>query len=149
MEMNTRIQVEHPVTEQITGLDLIREQIRTAAGEAIDLEQNQITPRGHAIECRINAEDPSHNFRPSPGRITSLNIPGGIGVRVDTHVYAGYEIPPYYDSLIAKLIVHGETRDMAIRRLKRTLDEFIIEGVATTIPFHKKVIRDPAFMSGH
>jgi acetyl-CoA carboxylase biotin carboxylase subunit len=149
MEMNTRIQVEHPITEQITGIDLIVEQIRTAAGEELRTGQNQVVPRGHAIECRINAEDPNHNFRPCPGRITSLNLPGGLGVRVDTHVYAGYEIPPYYDSLIAKLIVHAETRAQAVRRLQRALDEFIIEGIANSIPYHIQVVNDPAFVSGN
>jgi acetyl-CoA carboxylase, biotin carboxylase subunit len=149
MEMNTRIQVEHPITEQITGIDLIVEQIRTAAGEELRTAQHQVVPRGHAIECRINAEDPNHNFRPCPGRITSLNLPGGLGVRVDTHVYAGYVIPPYYDSLIAKLIVHAETRAQAVRRLQRALDEFIIEGIANSIPYHIQVVNDPAFVSGN
>ncbi|MBC8478494.1 acetyl-CoA carboxylase biotin carboxylase subunit, partial [bacterium] len=148
MEMNTRIQVEHPITEQITGIDLIMEQIRTAAGVVLKTGQNQVVPRGHAIECRINAEDPQHNFRPCPGKITSLNLPGGLGVRVDTHVYAGYEIPMFYDSLIAKLIVHAETREQAVKRLQRSLDEFIIEGIANTIPYHVQVVRDPAFVNG-
>ncbi len=149
MEMNTRIQVEHPITEQITGIDLIMEQIRTASGGELKTRQNQVVPRGHAIECRINAEDPRHNFRPSPGRITSLNLPGGLGVRVDTHVYAGYEIPTFYDSLIAKLIVHAETRKQAVKRLQRALDEFIIEGVANTIDYHRQVVQVDAFVEGN
>ncbi|MBI4546447.1 MAG: acetyl-CoA carboxylase biotin carboxylase subunit [Ignavibacteriae bacterium] len=146
MEMNTRIQVEHPVTEQVTGLDLIKLQMRVAAGER--LRKKNFTPRGHAIECRINAEDPDHDFRPSPGEITSFHLPGGYGVRVDTHCYAGYHIPPYYDSLIAKLVVSASTRDEAILKMASALEEFTVEGIHTTIPFHRKVMQNGAFASG-
>lgn len=148
MEMNTRIQVEHPVTETVLGIDLIKEQIRVAAGEKLSLQDKQLKLRGHSIECRINAEDPAHGFRPSPGKITTFHVPGGPGVRVDTHAYALYVIPPYYDSLIAKLIVHGKNRAEAIDRAKRALDEFIVEGIKTTIPFHQKVMQNEAFCSG-
>jgi len=146
MEMNTRIQVEHPVTEEVIGYDLIKEQIRIAAGE--QLIQQEMKPSGHAIECRINAEDPYQDFRPSPGKITSFHLPGGLGVRVDTHAYAGYEIPPFYDSLIAKLIVHGRDRQEAISRMLHALEEFVIEGVKTTIPFHQQVLESEKFRSG-
>ncbi len=146
MEMNTRIQVEHPVTEEVMGYDLIKEQICVAAGERLIPQQMQ--PSGHAIECRINAEDPYHDFRSSPGKITSFHIPGGYGVRVDTHAYAGYVIPPYYDSLIAKLIVHGRDRQEAINRMLHALEEFIIEGIHTTIPFHQQVLESEEFRSG-
>jgi acetyl-CoA carboxylase biotin carboxylase subunit len=147
MEMNTRIQVEHPITEQIIGnYDLIHEQIKVAAGVPI-IGKNYL-PKMHAIECRINAEDPYNDFRPSPGIIKTLHVPGGHGVRVDSHVYAGYTIPPYYDSMIAKLIVTGETRNDAICKMKRALDEFTIEGVKTTIPFHLKLMDHPDFVSG-
>ncbi len=147
MEMNTRIQVEHPVTEATAQVDLVKEQIRMAAGEPLALTG---APEllGHAIECRINAEDPAHDFRPSPGTITAFHAPGGPGVRMDTHVYAGYAVPPYYDSLLAKLIVHGSTREEALGRAYHSLDEFIIEGVHTTIPFLKQVIRHPDFAAG-
>ena len=148
MEMNTRIQVEHPVTEMVTGVDLVKEQLRVALGETL-MKQSDITFSGHAIECRINAEDSTRSFMPSPGRITALNIPGGPGVRVDTHVYQGYSIPPYYDSLIAKLIAHGRNREEAIARMRRALDEFIVEGVKTTIPFHKTVLETEAFVTGN
>ena len=148
MEMNTRIQVEHPVTEVVTGLDLIAEQIRIAQGEKLRINQNQVQLRGHAIECRINAEDPEHNFRPHPGRISAYLPPGGPGVRVDSHVYTDYEIPPYYDSLIGKLIVWGENRDIAIKRMKRALRECAITGVPTTIGFHQKILDTPAFLKG-
>ena len=148
MEMNTRIQVEHPVTEAVTGRDLVAEQIRTCAGEKLRWKQKDIQVRGHSIEFRINAEDPAHNFRPSPGKITDLNIPGGLGVRVDTHIYAGYSIPPFYDSLIAKLIVHGEDRAEAIARGRRVLQEFVVEGIATTIPFHLRILDTEEFQSG-
>jgi acetyl-CoA carboxylase biotin carboxylase subunit len=149
MEMNTRIQVEHPVTESITGTDLIKEQIRVAAGETICFtERAPLSPNGHAIEFRINAEDPDNNFWPSPGTITSLSLPGGPGVRVDTHVYPGYAVPPTYDSLIAKLIVWGATREEAIARGKRALEEFKVEGIKTTIPFHKKVLAEQDFING-
>lgn len=148
MEMNTRIQVEHPVTEMVYNVDLIKEQILVATGEKLRLKQTALKPLGHSIECRINAEDPANNFIPSPGEITSFYQPGGPGTRVDTHIYATYKIPPYYDSLIAKLIVHGKDRKEAIARLARALDEFVIEGIKTTIPFHKYVIRTKEFISG-
>ncbi len=146
MEMNTRIQVEHPVTEMVTGVDLIREQIAVAYGQKI--RTRKVRPEGHSIECRINAENPDKNFAPSPGRITSFHTPGGLGVRVDTHAYANYMIPPYYDSMIAKLIVHADSRDEAIARMLRSLDEFIIEGIHTTIPFHEKVMQHEKFIEG-
>ena len=149
MEMNTRIQVEHPVTEIVYGVDLIKEQIRIAAGEPLKIDQKEMYPRGHAIECRINAEDPTNNFMPAPGEITNLHLPGGPGIRVDTHIYNSYKVPPFYDSLIAKLIVSARNRVDAIRRLNRALDEFVIEGIKTTIPFHKFVIHTPEFMSGN
>jgi acetyl-CoA carboxylase biotin carboxylase subunit len=148
MEMNTRIQVEHPVTEMITGLDLIAEQIRIAQGDKLRVNQEQIVLRGHAIECRINAEDPDRNFRPHPGRINGYLPPGGPGVRMDSHVYTDYEIPAYYDSLIGKLIVWGENREMAIKRMKRALLECAITGVPTTIAFHQKILDNAAFLSG-
>ncbi len=146
MEMNTRIQVEHPVTEEVTDCDLIEQQIRVAMGEA--LPQGEVTLAGHAIECRINAEDPFRNFSPSPGRIATFHPPGGHGVRVDTHAYAGYVIPPHYDSMIAKLIVRARTRELAIFKMLRALDEFVIEGVKTTIPFHKQLLRHADFRAG-
>jgi acetyl-CoA carboxylase biotin carboxylase subunit len=148
MEMNTRIQVEHPVSEELADVDLIKEQIRVAAGEPIGYTQEDIQLIGHVIECRINAEDPEREFRPAPGTITSFHTPGGHGVRVDTHAYAGYVIPPHYDSMIAKLIVRGRTRAEAIRKMQRSLEEFVIEGIATTIPFHRRVLDDPDFVSG-
>ena len=146
MEMNTRIQVEHPVTEEITFTDLVREQILVAAGEKISTKPLKI--RGHAIECRINAEDPEHNFRPTAGTITTFNIPGGRSIRVDTHAYSGYKIPPHYDSMIAKLIVSAPNRREAINRMRRALEEFVIEGVKTTIPYHLQLMTDPGFVSG-
>ena len=146
MEMNTRIQVEHPVTESVYGVDLIRQQILVAAGHAIEAEPGK--PFGHSIEFRINAEDPEHGFRPSPGVIQSLHFPGGFGVRIDSHIYQSYTIPPYYDSLIAKLIVWGRDRDQAIARGRRALEEFTVEGIKTTIPFHLKVLEDDRFLSG-
>ncbi|MBI4779876.1 MAG: acetyl-CoA carboxylase biotin carboxylase subunit [Oscillatoriophycideae cyanobacterium NC_groundwater_1537_Pr4_S-0.65um_50_18] len=148
MEMNTRIQVEHPVTEMITGLDLIAEQIRIAQGERLSLTQDQVQIRGHAIECRINAEDPEFNFRPHPGRINGYLPPGGPGVRMDSHVYTDYEIPPYYDSLIGKLIVWGVDRTAAIQRMRRALREFAITGLPTTIAFHQKILENPDFIEG-
>ncbi|HGE71465.1 TPA: acetyl-CoA carboxylase biotin carboxylase subunit [Candidatus Poribacteria bacterium] len=148
MEMNTRIQVEHTITEEVTGLDLLKEQIRLSAGERLTLRQNDIQLNGHAIECRINAEDPDKKFMPSPGMIDDFHAPGGIGVRLDTHIYRGYKIPPFYDSLIAKLITHGKNRDEAISRMKRALDEIIISGIKTTIPFHKKILEDERFLRG-
>ena len=147
MEMNTRIQVEHPVTEFVYNVDLIRQQILVAAGENIETLPGK--PRGHSIEFRINAEDPQNNFRPSPGKIESLHFPGGFGVRVDSHIYQSYSIPPYYDSLLAKLIVWGTDRQHAIARGRRALEEFTIEGVKTTIPFHLKVLEDSRFLSGN
>src|SRR5690606_32596537 len=147
MEMNTRIQVEHTVTEEVIDHDLIKEQIKVAMGEKIS--GKNLIPVMHAIECRINAEDPYNNFRPSPGKITGFHSPKGQGVRVDTHVYAGYVIPPYYDSMIAKLICKAQTRDECIRKMKRALDEFIVEGVNTTIPFHMQLMENEAFVSGH
>ncbi|RNC85439.1 MAG: acetyl-CoA carboxylase biotin carboxylase subunit [Balneola sp.] len=146
MEMNTRIQVEHPVTEEITGYDLIEEQIRVALGESI--ADYKVELEGHSIECRINAEDPAHGFRPSAGEITVFHPPGGHGVRLDTHAYSGYRIPPFYDSMIAKLIVTAPTRELAIKKMKRALEEFIIEGVKTTIPYHIQLMDDPNFNSG-
>ena len=146
MEMNTRIQVEHPVSEQITGHDLIKLQLQVAAGER--LPRKKITLRGHCIECRINAEDPAEGFRPSPGTITDFHMPGGFGVRVDTHGYTGYAIPPHYDSLIAKLVVFAQTREGAVSKMASALDEFVIEGVKTTIPFHRQVMQNEKFKSG-
>lgn len=146
MEMNTRIQVEHPVTEEVVDYDLIREQIKVAAG--IEISGKNYFPQLHAIECRINAEDPFNDFRPSPGLITNFHSPGGHGIRIDTHVYANYTIPPFYDSMIAKLITVAQTREEAIEKMKRALDEFVIEGVHTTIPFHKKLMCEEAFIKG-
>ena len=148
LEMNTRIQVEHPVTEMVTGLDLVKWQIRIAAGESLPVSQEDVTFNGHAIECRINAEDPEHNFRPSPGTITSFHMPGGPGIRVDSHVYTGYTVPSHYDSLLAKLIGFGDTRDEAIARVVRALEEFVIEGIPTTIPFHLHAIQHEDFRAG-
>jgi acetyl-CoA carboxylase biotin carboxylase subunit len=147
MEINTRLQVEHPVTEYVTGIDIVKEQIRIAAGLLLEIKQPQVKFFGHAIECRINAEDPER-FIPCPGKITSLALPGGPGVRVDTAAYNGCVIPSHYDSLVAKLIVHGRNREEAIARMKRALDEFIVEGIKTTIPFHKRVLNDPDFIRG-
>jgi acetyl-CoA carboxylase biotin carboxylase subunit len=146
MEMNTRIQVEHTITEEVISYDLIKEQIKIAAGHSIS--GKDYFPKLHAIQCRINAEDPFNNFRPSPGKITEYHKPGGHGVRIDTHAYAGYVIPPYYDSMISKLIVVAQTRQEAITKMKRALDEYIIEGVKTTIPFHQQLMRDPKFVEG-
>ncbi|GAF78878.1 unnamed protein product, partial [marine sediment metagenome] len=148
MEMNTRIQVEHPVTEMVYGTDLLKTQLGVHAGIPIPDWVRKASLRGHAIECRINAEDPRHDFRPSPGLITSFHAPGGMGVRVDTAAYAGYQVQPYYDSMIAKLIVHGTTRDSAINRMQQALEEFVIEGIPTTIPFHRQVLADPNFRRG-
>jgi len=146
MEMNTRIQVEHPITEQVIDYDLIREQILVAAG--VPISGKNYLPQLHSIECRINAEDPYNDFRPSPGKITVLHAPGGHGVRLDTHVYAGYTIPPNYDSMIAKLITTAQTREEAINKMKRALDEFVIEGIKTTIPFHRQLMDDPRYVAG-
>ncbi|MBX3243946.1 MAG: acetyl-CoA carboxylase biotin carboxylase subunit [Acidobacteria bacterium] len=147
MEMNTRIQVEHPVTEMVTLADIVRNQIRIASGEDLQYEQSDVQMVGHSIECRINAEDPE-KFTPSPGRITAFNTPGGPGVRVDTAVYPGYVVPPYYDSMIAKLIVHARTRELAIARMQRALDMMVVEGIKTTIPLHKKIMADEKFRKG-
>ncbi|MGE0554916.1 MAG: acetyl-CoA carboxylase biotin carboxylase subunit [Gemmatimonadales bacterium] len=149
MEMNTRIQVEHPVTEMVTGFDLVKEQIRVAAGEPLSFPKDTCGLRGHAIECRVNAEDPYRNFQPCPGQITAYHPPGGPGVRVDTHIYAGYTVPPHYDSLLAKVIVHGRDRAEALARMGQALDSFILEGVTTTIPLLASVIRHPAFVAGN
>lgn len=148
METNTRVQVEHPVTEMVTGIDLIKEQIQIAEKKRLSFPGKEIRLRGHAIECRINAEDPDNGFMPSPGKITAFHVPGGYGVRVDTHVYQEYKIPPNYDSMIAKLIVHGRNREEAIAKMQRALDEFVIEGIKTTIPFHKKVLLNSQFKKG-
>ena len=146
MEMNTRIQVEHPITEQVIDYDLIKEQIKVAAG--IKVSGNHYYPKLHSIECRINAEDPQNDFRPSPGKITNLHLPGGHGVRVDTHVYSGYTISPNYDSMIAKIITTDRERNEAINKMRRALDEFVIEGIKTTIPFHRKLMDDPNYIKG-
>jgi acetyl-CoA carboxylase biotin carboxylase subunit len=148
IEMNTRVQVEHPVTEEVTGIDIVKEQIRIAAGEELGYDQKDIQFTRCAIECRINAEDPFNDFRPSPGKIEFMHVPGGHGVRVDKHAYSGYEIPPHYDSLLAKLIAYGNTRREAIDRMSRALDEFMIRGVHTTIPLHKVILKDPNFRRG-
>jgi acetyl-CoA carboxylase biotin carboxylase subunit len=147
MEMNTRIQVEHPVTEMVTLADIARDQIRIAAGQTLGYSQDEVVITGHSIECRINAEDPV-TFTPCPGTITACNLPGGPGVRVDTHIYPGYVVPPYYDSLVAKLIVHARTRDLAIARMRRALEAMVIEGIKTTIPLHLRIMDDPKFQSG-
>lgn len=149
MEMNTRIQVEHPITEERTGIDIVKAQIKIAAGETLKLKQKNIEFRGHSIECRINAENPSKNFMPCPGTITGLNLPGGNGVRVDTAIYEGYTIPPSYDSMIAKIITHGDTRNEAISKMKRALEEIVIEGVDTNIDFLFKIIKNPNFIRGN
>ena len=149
MEMNTRIQVEHPVTEMVTGIDLVKEQIKVAIGQELSFKQEDIEFKGHAIECRINAEDTENDFRPSPGKISALYVPGGVGVRVDTHAYAGYQISPFYDSMIAKLIVHGDTREDAIAIMRRALGEFLVEPIKTTVDFHKKILSDGDFQKGN
>ncbi len=148
MEMNTRIQVEHPVTEMVTGVDLIKEQIRIAAGEKLKIKQDDVKIKGAAIECRINAEDPRNNFIPCPGKIAELNLPGGPGVRIDTHIYPGFEISPYYDSMVGKVITHGKTREEAIRIMQRALEEFYISPIKTTIGLHQEILRHPAFLKG-
>lgn len=147
IEMNTRLQVEHPISEMICGLDLVREQIRIAAGMKLELTQKDITFEGHAIECRINAEDPV-NFRPTPGKITDYHAPGGLGVRVDSHLYSGYSVPPYYDSLVSKLVVHGANRNECLMRLRRALGEYVIGGIETTIPLHQRLIGEQTFIDG-
>ena len=148
MEMNTRIQVEHPITEAVTGIDLVKQQLLIASGERLSIKQEDVKLTGHAIECRINAEDPTKDFRPSPGKINSMFIPGGFGVRVDTAAYVGYEIPPYYDSMIGKLIVHGKDREEAIAKMNWALAEFIVDGVSTNVDFQLKLIRRPEFIAG-
>lgn len=148
MEMNTRIQVEHPVTEMVTGIDIVKEQIKIALGEKVAFSQQDVELRGHAIECRINAEDPQRNFVPMPGKIKFFHMPQGIGVRFDTHIFAGHTIPSQYDSLIGKLICHGNSREEAIARMKRALEEIVIEGIATTIPFHRKIMDHPKYLQG-
>jgi len=147
IEMNTRIQVEHPVTELITGVDLVKQQLLIAAGEVLKIKQEDIKPRGHAIECRINAEDPE-TFVPSPGRVERFHVPGGLGVRVDSHIYGGYSVPPHYDSMIGKLIVHAEDRDGAIKRMRGALSEMVIEGIKTNIPLQRRIMEDTAFVAG-
>jgi acetyl-CoA carboxylase biotin carboxylase subunit len=147
MEMNTRIQVEHPVTEEVYGIDLLKMQIEMAAGGRV--KKTSAKPLWHVIECRINAEDPANNFRPSPGKIDTLHFPGGFGVRVDTHAYDGYVIPPHYDSLVAKLIVKSKRREEAIEKVYLALDEFVVEGIKTTIPFHKQLMKNEKFRSGN
>jgi len=147
IEMNTRVQVEHPVTEQITGIDIVKEQLRVASGLPLSVSQDEIQFRGHAIECRINAEDPK-SFLPSPGKINMFHVPGGNGIRVDSHIYSGYTVPPYYDSLIAKLITYGADRDEAIRRMRNALDEMLVAGIKTNIPLHQDIMRDPGFNEG-
>ena len=147
IEMNTRLQVEHPVTEMVTGIDIVREQIKVAAGNTLPFRQEDVRFHGHAIECRINAEDPE-TFRPSPGRITSYHAPGGLGVRVDSALYSGYAVPPHYDSMVAKLVVHGTSRNECLMRLRRALDEYVIGGIETTLPLHRRLIREPAFIDG-
>jgi acetyl-CoA carboxylase biotin carboxylase subunit len=148
LEMNTRIQVEHPVTEMITGVDLVAQQLLIAGGEPLSLEQSDITSTGHAIECRINAESPQHGFRPCPGRISTWQAPSGAGVRIDSHCYSGYFVPPYYDSLLAKLIVHGANRDDAIKKTRQALGSFHVAGIDTGIPFLQTVIDDQDYQSG-
>ena len=145
--MNTRIQVEHPVTEMVTGVDLIREQILIAAGQPLSIKQDDIEIKGHAIECRINAEDPK-TFMPSPGKITRFHAPGGFGIRWESHIYAGYAVPPYYDSMIGKLIAYGETREVAIARMKNALAELVIDGIKTNIELHIEIMNDEGFMKG-
>ena len=147
IEMNTRLQVEHPVTEMITGIDIVQQQIRVARGEPLSFTQADVCCRGHAFECRINAEDPV-SFAPSPGMITQWDLPGGHGVRIDTHAGSGYAVPPYYDSMIAKLIVHGETRQDALTRLQIALDEMQVSGILTNLPLHRRIVRDPLFVAG-
>jgi acetyl-CoA carboxylase biotin carboxylase subunit len=148
MEMNTRVQVEHPVTEMVTGIDVIKEQIKISSGQKLSFQQDDIRPEGHSMECRINAEDPQNNFIPCPGKIEALNLPGGPNVRIDTHIYQGFTVSPYYDSMLAKLIVHSKNRKESIKLMKRALDEFIIEPIKTTISFHKQVLDNPSFIEG-
>ncbi len=148
IEVNARIQVEHPVTEMVTGIDLVKMQIRIAAGEPLPFTQDEIVTRGHSFECRINSEDPDNDFRPSPGRITALRVPGGPGVRWDSHAQVGYSVPPNYDSLVGKLIVHGVDRAEAAAKMRRALDELVLEGIHTTIPLHRRIFRNRDFLEG-
>ncbi len=148
MEMNTRIQVEHPVTEMVTGVDLVKEQIRIAAGEKLKLRQEDIMLRGHAIECRINAENPEKNFMPCPGTVKDLHFPGGNGVRIESALYNGYTIPSFYDSMVAKVIVHGEDREDAIRKMRSALGEVVVDGITTNLDFQYDILNHPAFLSG-
>jgi acetyl-CoA carboxylase biotin carboxylase subunit len=148
IEMNTRIQVEHPITEMVTGVDLVKEQLKVAGGEGLSVGQQEISLAGHAIEFRVNAEDPENDFFPSPGEVTAVEVPGGPGIRVDTAVFAGYEIPPFYDSMVGKLIAYGTDRDEALARGRRALEEYRLEGIKTTIPLHLRLIDDEAFLSG-
>jgi acetyl-CoA carboxylase biotin carboxylase subunit len=145
--MNTRIQVEHPVSEMVTGIDLIKEQILVCSGQKLSYTQDDVVVRGHSFECRINAEDPK-TFMPSPGTVTTYHPPGGLGVRVDSHLYSGYKVPPFYDSMIAKVITHGETREIALRRMRNALDEMVIEGIRSNIPLQQDLVRDSAFAEG-
>ena len=149
MEMNTRVQVEHPVTESVTGIDIIKEQIKIASGEPLSYKQKDITFTGHSMEVRINAEDPSKNFMPCPGKITDLHLPGGNGVRIDTAIYPGYTIPPYYDSMIAKIIVHGKNRDESIAKMKSAISELVVEGITTNADFILKILEDKDFVSNN
>ena len=149
MEMNTRIQVEHPITEERTGIDIVKEQIKIAGGETLKVRQREVKFRGHSVECRINAENPSKNFMPCPGKITGLYLPGGNGIRIDTSIYEGYTIPPFYDSMIAKIIVYGNTRNEAIAKMKRALEELVIEGVETNRDFLFEIIKNPDFIRGN
>jgi acetyl-CoA carboxylase, biotin carboxylase subunit len=146
--MNTRLQVEHPVTEMVTGLDIVREQIRIAAGTPLSIDQKSVVFNGHSIECRVTAENPE-TFRPSPGKITEYHPPGGLGVRVDSALYSGYRVPPYYDSMVAKLIVHGTSRNECLMRLRRAIGEYVIGGIETTLPLHRKIIQAPEFIDGN
>jgi acetyl-CoA carboxylase biotin carboxylase subunit len=148
IEVNARIQVEHPVTELVTGIDLVKQQIKIAAGEPLPFRQEDIVVRGHAIECRINSEDPDNDFRPSPGRITALSVPGGPGVRWDSHIQVGYTVPPHYDSLLGKLIVYAATRQDALATMRRALDELVIDGIKATIQLHRRIVRNPDFVAG-
>ena len=147
IEMNTRIQVEHPVTEMISGIDIVKEQLRIAAGMPLSFRQEDVELHGHAFECRINAEDPQ-NFLPSPGKVTTFHAPGGLGIRVDSHLYDGYTVPPFYDSLIAKIISFGESREVALARMRQALDELVVEGIRTNTPLHRELVRDQAFAAG-
>jgi len=149
MEMNTRVQVEHPVSEMVTGVDIVKEQIKIAAGKKLKLKQEDVKFNGAAIECRVNAEDPSNNFMPCPGKIEQLNLPGGYGVRIDTHIYPGYKISPYYDSMVAKIICHGKNREEAIRTMRRALEEFHVSPIKTTIPLHLDILKNSKFLEGN